>query len=301
MEKGNKMLSCAEARQMDLVDYLSQLGHEPQKIRSADYWYHSPLRTEKTPSFKVNRKLNLWFDHGLGKGGNLVDFGILYYNCTIKEFLQLLKSNFSFHPQSHFSEAAKEEKQSRIEIKKISRLTSLPLLRYLHKRNISFSVADLFCREVTYQLNDKLYPAIGFPNRSGGWELRSEYFKGSSAPKDSTFLQNGGHAVAVFEGFFNFLSFLQVHKHVSQPPLNFLVLNSLAFFEKGRSLMEAHSTIHLYLDRDRTGQDVTHNALGLSSKYRDESRLYEHYNDLNEYLTGMGKTLKQTKGKRMHW
>ncbi len=55
-----------------------------------------PLREEKTPSFKVNRKLNRWYDHGLGKGSNLVDFGILYNKCTIGEFMQKLSSNFSF-------------------------------------------------------------------------------------------------------------------------------------------------------------------------------------------------------------
>lgn len=301
MEKGNNPLTCSEVRQMDLVDYLSRLGHQPQKVRNVDYWYHSPLREEKTPSFKVNRKLNLWYDHGLGKGGNLVDFGILYYNCTIKEFLGMLKGNFSFHPHVPVNDAAKEEQERRIEIQKVTRLTSLRLLRYLHQRNIAISVADAIVKEVRFKMNDKNYSAIGFPNDSGGWELRNEYFKGSSAPKDITFHQKGGHEVAVFEGFFNYLSFLQIHKYFPQPQLNFLVLNSLAHFEKGRSIMEAHSTVHLYLDRDRYGQDVTQKAVGSASKYKDESSLYEHYNDLNEYLTGMGKTLKQSKGKRMHW
>src|SRR5919199_1336957 len=69
--------SCEEVRQMDIVSYLSSLGYQPSKIRNHDYWYHSPLRNEKTPSFKVNRKLNRWYDHGIGKGGNLIDFAIL--------------------------------------------------------------------------------------------------------------------------------------------------------------------------------------------------------------------------------
>ena len=301
MEKGKNQLTCSEVRQMDLVDYLSQLGHRPQKIRNVDYWYHSPLRTEKTPSFKVNRKLNVWYDHGLGKGGNLVDFGILYYNCTIKEFLHMLKDNFSFHPHVPINDSVKEEQESRVEIQKVNRLTSLPLLRYLHKRNISISIADPICKEVHFKMNDKSYSAIGFQNKSEGWELRNEYFKGSSAPKDVTFHNNGGQELAVFEGFFNYLSFLQIHKYFQQQQLNFLVLNSLSFFEKGRSIMEAHNTVYLYLDRDRNGQDVTQKALQKSSKYRDESGLYEHYNDLNELLTSMGKTLKQAKGKRIHW
>ena len=88
--------SIEEARQTDMVEYLSKLGHEPAKIRGVDYWYLSPLREERTPSFKVNRKLNRWYDHGLGKGGNIIDFAILYHNCTVGEFLHQLTEIFLF-------------------------------------------------------------------------------------------------------------------------------------------------------------------------------------------------------------
>src|SRR3954470_21585915 len=85
-------LSCDEARTLDIVSYLSSLGYKPDKVRNYDYWYHSPLRSEKTPSFKVNRKLNLWYDHGIGKGGTTIDFIMLYFNCSLKEALQLLQA-----------------------------------------------------------------------------------------------------------------------------------------------------------------------------------------------------------------
>ena len=39
----------AEAKLIDLVDYLSALGRGPPKVRDSDYWYLSHLRTEKTP------------------------------------------------------------------------------------------------------------------------------------------------------------------------------------------------------------------------------------------------------------
>jgi DNA primase len=95
-----KKLSCAEARQIDLVDFLNQVGHLPKKIKGNDYWYLSPFREEKNPSFKVNRKFNVWYDHGLGKGGNLVDFGILYYRIPVNELLEKLEQkNFFFTSQ----------------------------------------------------------------------------------------------------------------------------------------------------------------------------------------------------------
>lgn len=69
----NRILSCSEARHVDLVEYLQKLGFGPQKIRDNDYWFLSPLRDEKEPSFKVNRKLNVWYDFAVGKGGNIID------------------------------------------------------------------------------------------------------------------------------------------------------------------------------------------------------------------------------------
>lgn len=61
---------------IDLVAYLESLGFEPVRVRNNDYWYLSPLRNERTPSFKVNRKLNRWYDFGEGFGGSIIDFGL---------------------------------------------------------------------------------------------------------------------------------------------------------------------------------------------------------------------------------
>ena len=63
-----KIPSCKEVKEVDLVMYLAKLGHHFVKVTRNDYWYFSPLRNEKTPSFKVNRKMNRWFDHGSACG-----------------------------------------------------------------------------------------------------------------------------------------------------------------------------------------------------------------------------------------
>jgi hypothetical protein len=94
-------LTCAEARQIDLVNYLANLGHQPQKILGNDYWYRSSLRAEKHASFKVNRKKNIWYDFGTGAGGTIIDFGIRYHHCSISQFLKQLQPSFSFHQPIH--------------------------------------------------------------------------------------------------------------------------------------------------------------------------------------------------------
>src|ERR1019366_3485219 len=118
MEK-NK-INCSEANQIDLVDYLSGLGYHPQRIRGKEYWYLSPFREEKTSSFKIDHALNLWYDHGFGKGGSLVDFGIQFHRCSVSELLGKLSTgnqlNFSFQPQITFEQEKISNEQNKIMI-----------------------------------------------------------------------------------------------------------------------------------------------------------------------------------------
>src|SRR3954471_6101300 len=92
----NHRFSLLKLKEIDIVEYLENLGYQPQSIHNNDYWYLSPLREEKHPSFKVNRKLNLWYDHGLGEGGSIIDFGMLYYKCSIPTFIPSYPSLFLF-------------------------------------------------------------------------------------------------------------------------------------------------------------------------------------------------------------
>jgi len=295
------IISCREAKQKDLVDYLASLGHRPQKISGYDHWYLSPFREEKTSSFKVNSKFNVWYDHGIGKGGNLVDFGILYHRCSVSEFLQKLSGLSSFQQPKILPLAGNQEKKlpgespapesenanektSRITILSTHEISSHPLVKYLGSRGINPELAGQYCREVRYQTGDKIYYALGFKNDTGGYELRSERFKGSSSPKDVRFIDNAKPLVAVFEGFFSFLSFLQINGEQNPPLTNFLVLNSLSFLDRARALMEKHDTIHLFLDRDLAGLKATGKALQWDKRYIDRSDFYSRHKDLNEWL-----------------
>ena len=100
MKFRNNLPSVEEVKNTDMVDYLSSLGFKPSKVTRNDYWYLSPFREETTPSFKVNRNMNRWYDFGDGKGGNIIDFGILYHNCSVKELLIKFSKPFSFQQQN---------------------------------------------------------------------------------------------------------------------------------------------------------------------------------------------------------
>lgn len=273
------------AKAIDLVEFLLQLGHEPKQIRGNSYWYLSPFRPEKTASFKVNRKLNRWYDFGIGKGGNLIDFGIIFYHCTVSELMQKLHAGLPAHkyfvpglPKTH------NESESSITVLKETSLHSFDLCSYLHERKIDLQIADRYCCEVTYGIGDKEYTAIGFKNDLGGYELRSPWFKGSSSPKGITTISNGHYNISVYEGFFDFLSYQTYFKMLNRKEGDNVVLNSLSFFERAREFMEAHQTVLLHLDNDKAGQNCIDKAMALSPVYRDSRYLYQHYKDVNDWL-----------------
>ena len=281
-------INCDLAKQIDIIDYLESQNIYPVKFSGNDFWYRSPLRTENTPSFKVNRQLNLWYDHGIGKGGNLIDLGILINNCSVETFLDMLNTkanSFSFHQPLPSAPISPEPVEKKLKMIAANPLTNPVLCRYLTGRHIPIELAKKYCHEITYINGGKEFYAIGFKNNSGGFELRSADFKSTVSPKDFTFLDNNTEqAIAVFEGFTDFLSLLAMKKHILPDLTNFLILNSLSFFDKAVPLMQEHEKVYLLLDNDKAGKNCASQALKISPKFEDLSSHYENYKDINEWL-----------------
>jgi hypothetical protein len=286
MDVSEEKLNCQKAKEIDLVQYLSGLGHEPEKISGNNYWYLSPLRDEKTPSFKVNRKRNTWYDFGEATGGSIIDFGMLYFNCDIPAFLKILRDGLPIIPrfQRPAIGGAKEPQDPKIIIVNETDIRSISLLKYLAKRRIDIDVAQAYCREVTYLLNDRKHIAIGFKNNAGGYELRSPRFKGSSSPKEITQLSFDGTTVAVYEGFFDFLSYYSYDKNERPLDEDAVILNSVAFFDRAKPFLEGYEQQLLRLDNDDAGDKCTAAALAYGTTYMDDRKWYEGFKDINEWL-----------------
>jgi len=273
--------------QLDLVDFLSSLGIDAVKIRGNSYWYFSPFRNEKTPSFKVNRKLNRWYDFGEAKGSSVVDFGIRYFNCSVSDLLRKFSTGELLQNVAHKPASEVDAGDDHIEIKNISVISSPSLLHYLEERRIPLNVAHKFCSEVHFGVGKKNYFAVGFQNDLGGFELRNKYFKGSSSPKGTTLFHNtDSRKINVFEGSFDFLSY-QVLMENQAGWSNYLVLNSLSFFEKALPVMEQFDHVNLFLNNDAAGNRVTDFAIKNGPKYRDERKLFADYKDVNDLLCGI--------------
>ena len=288
----NTAPSCAEVNSKDMVEFLASIGHQPTRSSHPNYWYLSPLRDEKTASFKVNRSKNVWYDFGIQQGGSLVDFCVQYYACTVKEVLQKFGAgSMPLTNVPHNKAAVQHEAESAITNVQHRELQSPALLRYLRSRRIAENVAQKYCREASYESGGKSYYAISFANDAGGYELRSKYFKGSCSPKASTFISNKADMLCIFEGLFDFLSFQTIALSLAVPPSDFLILNGVAFMEKARPLIESHHSTLLFLDHGKGGDAATAKALPWSRNCTDQRPLYEGYKDLNEWHCSIGKGL----------
>lgn len=279
-------MTIKEANAIDMVSYLSVKGFEPAKSKGINYWYYSPFRQESEPSFKVNRRRNQWYDFGEGEGGNLLDFILRFENISISEALKRLEQC------KHLSAPAVDSLPADapvIEILSVHAVSSPVLIHYCQSRRIPTNIISQYLQEVRYKNGEKTYYALGFKNDAGGYELRAPYFKGSSHPKSSTLIKNQADTLAVFEGFFDFLSYLTIYQNQPAPLRDFLVLNSTSFFERQLPIMQLYMRVHLYLDNDKTGTKCTTLALEKSSRqFIDERSLYANYKDLNEWHKYIG-------------
>jgi hypothetical protein len=291
-------MTISEMKLFDLVDYLQSHGFLPAKIQGTNYWYKSPFRDERTPSFKVNRKLNTWYDFGEGIGGSIVDFGLRFHRCSISELLSRTTNDIAwFNIPNITSRRSKDlhTPSEGIQIVNATDIHSAALKAYLYARNINMEIASRYLQEVSFNNKGMNYYALGFRNDSGGFELRNRHFKGSSAPKDLTFLNHGSSEVLVCEGVFDFLTLCTIRK-AKQLTGNVLVLNSASFFQKSIPLVRQHSVARLYLDNDKTGCKITELALKIEgTKCIDERLQYKAYKDLNEMH------MQNAARQRKHW
>lgn len=278
--------SFSDAKNISIVEYLRCLGCEPNRIRGNDYWYHSPFRLDKDPSFKVNTKLNVWYDHGIGEGGTIIDLGVKLHQCTVHEFmLKLSNSNllndFSLHQKSF------EPPENKLEVVLIKELAAPEFIDYINRRGIETSIARQYCKEVDFKIGPKIYSAVGFRNISGGYELRNSWFKGSSSPKDISLIDNHSHKVCVQEGFIDFLSAIQVDDRRIRDlckDSDFLVLNSLSMLNKSLPILKAHDHVILFLDNDDAGKKAKEALTLKGIAFQDASSIYSPFKDVNEYL-----------------
>ena len=285
-ERTNK-LSCERARAFPIEKALAKLGHFPTKSTEKEAWFLSPFRLETQASFKVSKKLNRWYDHGEGIGGNVIDLVCKINKSSVKEALKFIgqdQTSFSFQQRPVLI----NDNSNGLQILHVRPIRHYGLLKYLFERKISIATASIICREVHYLHKGRHYFAIGLKNDSGGWELRNKYYKSSSSPKDTTHIKNENKKLIVTEGMFDLLSILENSKTLKSE-YDFLVLNSTAFLRKAIKVIDRYNEIDLYLDNDKNGKETAGHLIAHSNNCIDKSTIYKGFKDMNEWLISTAK------------
>ena len=184
-------------KRYSIVEYLESKDIKPVRKTPTYAMYHSQLREETHPSFKVDTEKNLWIDYAEGRGGSIIDLCIRLEGCTFSEAICRLGQNASEYTAHSFSKTEPRiglnqttTRQASGTRRLISISDTLPphLQEYLTKeRCIDLDKATPFLKCISYEVRGRRYKAIGFANSSGGYELRDNHsFKGTVAPKDIT-------------------------------------------------------------------------------------------------------------------
>lgn len=294
-------MNTTQAKKIPLQEILAKLGLQPVKAfkGGAELAFHSPFREEKEPSLFVNTHKNVWNDFG-DIGGNALDFVIRYQNTDVKGALTFLEQLFG---NNFVPPPVKPVRVERTEppIENTFLLASTApfsankssLFDYITvDRKIDPLTAARYLKEVRFsnRENGKKYFAVGFPNLSGGFEIRNPYFKSSLGTKDMSFVKgNGtGKEVWIFEGFMDFLSKLTLD-YFEVPPADCLILNSVSYFEKAVLFVRSsgYEMVRCYLDNDRAGDDTTLKFKAeFGGAFFDQRIDFQEFKDINDCLLG---------------
>ena len=278
------MRTIQDIKLIPIRDYLAHRGVYPKHENSRYGFYLSPLRGEQDASFKVDYSQNVWYDFGAGRGGSIIDLVMEVENCTFQQAVERLQSS-NIAPSKLVTSQTLHILPSSLQVSGDYPLRHPALINYLDSRAIDTSIAKKFCREVHYSVGERNYFAIGFSNDYGGWELRSERFKGCSTPKHITTIDNGSDKALAFEGFMDFLSYLTIKRNDSST-CNIAVLNSVANVQKAVPFLARHRSIYTFLDNDDAGRKALSEIERLCprSEVVNQSDFYRRYKDLNDYL-----------------
>lgn len=278
------MRTIQDVKLIPIRDYLAHRGVYPKHENSRYGFYLSPLREEQDASFKVDYSQNVWYDFGLGRGGSIIDLVMEVEKYNFQQAVERLQSS-NVAPSKLVTSQTLHILPSGLQVSGDYPLRNPALINYLDSRAINTAIAKKFCCEVHYSVGERDYFAIGFRNDYGGWELRSERFKGCSTPKHITTIDNGSDKALVFEGFMDFLSYLTIKRNDS-PICNIAVLNSVANVQKAVPFLARHRSIYTFLDNDDAGRKALSQIERLCSRSEvvNQSDFYRRHKDLNDYL-----------------
>ncbi len=294
-------MNIEQAKAIPLAQLLEAIGCKPTRVKTKESTYSSPLRNERTPSFQVNHAKNLWFDHGIAKGGTPVDFACAYLEsckepCTISDALRWLANMSGNAPAIRPIPVPVLDKENHsLEVKRIQPIKHPALVGYLQKRAIPLKFATPYVVEVFVHNREsgKNFFALGASNEEGGYEVRNPFFKGCVGPKAISFIRGSKpkpEGIQIFEGFLDYASAI-TYRNVKRFEEDTIILNSLSCLKQATPYIKGYGyrVAYTWLDNDKAGQKGTET---LAEFFKTEDNLqhqrmnavYLPHKDMNAWL-----------------
>lgn len=300
-------MNSKQAKSISIIDLLHNLNCEPTKKLNNDIWFNSPLHTEKTSSFKVDTNKNIWYDHGIGKGGNIIDFVVIYYNCNFSEALSKISSivnntDNSFlrvQPLKDISNYDNYDKKNvivknsnpdntdkkNVGIIKVQNLQNKALINYVNSRGINTDIATKYIKEIYWinQKSNKSNFGLCFKNDTGGYEIRNSILKLNIGGKSITTIKGMDLTkVSIFEGFMDYLTAL-IYFKIDRFKGTVIILNSISLLDRTIPLLK-DKLVYAFLDNDRAGKKALSTIKDNNINILDCSNYYKDYKDFNDLL-----------------
>lgn len=278
-----KKMNCEKIKQnVSIRTVLESFSLFPVRENRRTAFYFALDREEKIPSLCVDFIKNTAFDFGTGKSYDVISIVQQIKKCSVSESLKYLLL-FKFPAEIEY---LTEETQPEISyrILQMTEIRHPALIRYLESRKVSEQ--KKWVREVHYELHGKKYFGIGFKNDSGGFEIRNKYAKICLGVKDVKWINNSNNVnneVAIFEGFFDYLTFKNLECKLDLT-CDCLILNSTAILFKAEKVLKEYQKILLFLDNDDNGKFVASKIKKEYDDVEDCSILYHDFKDVNEWF-----------------
>jgi Toprim-like len=301
-------MNIKQAKSIRIEEVLRAIGAEEERAKPdrSEVWYRSPIRKdERTASFKVDALKNTWYDHGMGKGGDVIDLARAHTGGSVSDALKWLETFDTNNdaasratpppvPTTRRPAARPDTTGDGYTLRRERDVKYPAILAYAAERGIPQELLRLYCKEVAFdrtgaEKEKRSLFGIGFGNDANGYEVRGIQgnFKAVIGHKSITTLQSDDAPTTahVFEGFFDFLTFARLMK--TEPHTMAIVLNSAALAAHGLDAIAKRPTIErvcTWFDNDERGRAITQDyADALGEKSHDMGPHYAPSVDLNQF------------------
>lgn len=253
-----------------------------------EYAYCSPLSGERTPSFFVNYRDNVFNDFSTGEKGDVIRLVQKVEKISFFDAVKRLQTFVGINEPlllSPYSVASDSVADTTFRITANRPLQHPALIKYLEeKRGIPYAFAYPWVRQIHYTRKEKRFFGVGFRTNSGSWAIRNEAFKTWIGKTDITTIHvENSTTLNLFEGFINYLSALTFFG-LPAPGHNTIVLNSVTNLKTALPEIKQYKTVNCFLDNDRAGKKAIADMKDANINLVDRSIMYQDYNDFNDFL-----------------